>query len=211
MSDETSKQTKEQQEREKPQLQLLPLRFVEAVADRLALGARQRGEWNWRTGPKLSLGVYIGKALRHLYAAADGEWEDMEGGSHLAAAAADIAVVLDAAACGQLKWDDASEAELDAKIYGEEPTPMPTPTPMPMPMLIPQLLTEYIVWHNADTYLWSAEEAPMHGPLKPPTLGFAWMFVSMEKAIGPNEAVKASQAKHPGLCVDGSGRVEGVI
>ena len=186
---ETSKQTKERQELEKPQLQLLPRRFVEAVADRLALGARQRGEWNWRTGPKTSASVVIGKALRHLYAAADGEWDDAEGGSHLAAAAADIAVVIDALACGQLKWDDVSEAELDAKIYGEEPTPRPEPMP----------LTEYIVWHNADTHLWSAEEAPMHGSLRPPTLGFAWMFVGVEKAIGPNEAVKASQAKHPGL------------
>jgi len=183
---ETSKQTKERQELEKPQLQLLPRRFVEAVAGRLALGARQRGEWNWRTGPKTSASVVIGKALRHLYAAADGEWDDAEGGSHLAAAAADIAVVIDALACGQLKWDDVSEAELDAKIYGEEPTP-------------PDPLREYIIWYNNDTYEWHTEEAPMHGPLKPPTDSWVWMFVGVEQATDWASAQKAAQVRHPRL------------
>jgi len=195
---ETTKQVKERQEQEKPQLQLLPRVFVEAVAQRLALGARQRGEWNWRTGKgvKLSASVYIGKALRHLYAAADGEWDDAEGGSHVAAAAADIAVVLDAAACGQLENDTGKSPEtpfnLDDWLKMND-------VDKAKGKAINAGSTEYIVWYSDDSDEWVANEAPMYGPLTPPSSSQTWMFVGVEYGVDGAAAVSAARKHHPRL------------
>jgi len=173
---ESTKTEKEHQERTKPQLQLVPRAFVEQVAERLALGARQRGEYNWRTGAMLSASVYVGKALRHLHAYADGELDDAEGGSHLAAAAADIAIMLDAAVHCQLQIDLPGHGVREAEV-----------------------LAEYCVWYNDDTVEWSATESPMHGSVTPPSSSCSWMFVGAVKAVDALEAIATAQRTHPRL------------
>jgi len=170
------KSEKERQERTKPQIQLVPRAFVEQVAERLALGARQRGEYNWRRGPALSASVCVGKALRHLFAYADGELDDAEGGSHLAAAAADIAVMLDAAARARLQID------LPGHSVAE-----------------PTGATEYSVWYNDDTQDWAAIESPLRGSVLPPARSCAWMFVAAVKAANEAEAIEIAKRSHPRL------------
>lgn len=176
----TMKNMKEQQERTKPQLQLVPRAFVEQVAERLALGARQRGEFNWRRGVMLSASVYVGKALRHLHAYADGELDDAEGGSHLAAAAADIAIMLDAAAYARLQIDLPGHGVREPA--GEQ-----------------AFVGEYYVWYNDDTKEWAAMESPMHGPVQPLWSSYSWMFVGAVKAMSNDEAIAIAKRLHPGL------------
>ena len=171
------KTTKERQEREKPQVQLVPRTFVEQVAERLSLGARQRGEYNWRRGAMLSASVYVGKALRHLHAYADGEIADAEGGSHLAAAGADIAIMLDAAAHGQL--------QIDLPGHGVK---------------VPEV-REYCVWYNDDTREWAAEESPLHGSVIPPGSSCSlyvavWMFVAAVMASSETDAIAIAQQSY---------------
>jgi len=174
-----TKTLKEQQERAKPQLQLVPRAFVEQVAERLSLGAQQRGEFNWRTGAMLSASVYVGKALRHLHAYADGEINDAEGGSHLAAAAADIAIMLDAAAHARL--------QIDLPGHGVQ-----------VPASEQAVLREHCVWYNDDTQEWYADEANSNCAALP-DLSCSWMFVGAVKALDAAEAVVTAKRTHPRL------------
>lgn len=155
------RETKQKQELQKPQLQLVPRVFVEAVARRLELGARQRGAWNWRRGEPLSASTYAGKMLRHLYAWIDGEVEDAEGGSHLAALAADVAIVLDALAHGQL---------VSGGLPGGAVAPVKDEGPKP------ESLPLWSVWRRkvGAGIEYSAVEYPEHGTPLPPTSDKAW-------------------------------------
>ncbi len=68
-------------------------------------GAEKYGAFNWREKRVLA-SVYIGAALRHLLAYADGEDRAADSGlHHLAHVRACLAILLDAEECGQLGDD----------------------------------------------------------------------------------------------------------
>ena len=71
----------------------------------MALGAMKYGKMNWRKN-KVKETVYIEAAMRHMYAAMDGEDCDSESGqSHYAHVMACMAILLDAKATGNLVDD----------------------------------------------------------------------------------------------------------
>lgn len=82
----------------KPQMGLIPVGAMEAVARVMELGAQKYGPYNWRTKP-VKLMVYAHAGLRHLFAWIGGESVDPESGqSHLAHCAACMFIMLDAMA-----------------------------------------------------------------------------------------------------------------
>ena len=86
----------------KPQLQLIPPVFNEAVAAALNHGADKYGPWNWREN-KVEMMTYIGAIRRHADAVLSGEDIDPDSGvHHLGHIAASCAIVLDAGKHGTL-------------------------------------------------------------------------------------------------------------
>lgn len=86
----------------KPQLQLLPPVFNEAVAAALSHGADKYGPWNWREN-KVEMMTYLGAMKRHIDALLDGEDLAPDSGvHHLGHIAASCAIVLDAGKHGTL-------------------------------------------------------------------------------------------------------------
>jgi hypothetical protein len=80
----------------KPQMHLIPVGAMAAVARVMELGAKKYGPYNWRSKKVRKL-VYAAAALRHLFAWIGGETLDPESGqSHLAHVAACMLIVLDA-------------------------------------------------------------------------------------------------------------------
>lgn len=89
----------------KPQLHLFPPAALVIGAKVMELGAAKYGPMNWRT-KKVRLTVYVSAAMRHLLSSLDGEEVDPESGqSHVAHAMACCAILLDAAATGNLLDD----------------------------------------------------------------------------------------------------------
>ena len=89
----------------KAPLTLVPLIAIVKCSLVMALGAMKYGKMNWRSN-KVKETVYIEAALRHLYAAMDGEETDSESGqSHYAHAMACMAILLDAKETGNLVDD----------------------------------------------------------------------------------------------------------
>jgi hypothetical protein len=85
----------------KPQLQLVPLSVMTAIAKALAEGAGKYGGYNWRAQPVDQM-VYIGSALRHLLAHAEGEDIDPDcdnGKTHLDGAIGSLAILIDSISC----------------------------------------------------------------------------------------------------------------
>lgn len=86
----------------KPPLRLVPPAAMICMSKVMALGADKYGPYNWREHP-VRRTVYIEAAMRHLLQALDGEDVDPESGqTHEAHAAACMAIILDAEACGNL-------------------------------------------------------------------------------------------------------------
>lgn len=86
----------------KPQLQLIPPVFNEAVAAALSHGAGKYGPWNWREN-KVEMMTYLGAMKRHIDALLDGEDIAPDSGvHHLGHIAASCAIVLDAGKHGTL-------------------------------------------------------------------------------------------------------------
>ncbi len=68
--------------------------------------AGPRGEFNWRTGPQISMKQYIGALERHIAALKDGEDNDPSSGlPHLAHIRATAGIMLDADSIEQMKDD----------------------------------------------------------------------------------------------------------
>lgn len=89
----------------KPQLQLVPPCFEEAVANALQQGAERYGAWNWREN-QVTVMTYLGAIRRHLNAFLDGEDEAPDSGiSHLGHIGASCAILLDAKKQGTLVDD----------------------------------------------------------------------------------------------------------
>lgn len=89
----------------KPQLQLVPPCFEEAVANALQQGAEKYGAWNWRSN-QVPLMTYLGAIRRHLNAFLDGEDDAPDSGiSHLGHIGASCAILLDAKKQGTLVDD----------------------------------------------------------------------------------------------------------
>lgn len=89
----------------KPPLHLIP--GVALVEEAMAFkdGAKKYGPYNWRD-EKVSASIYIGAALRHIHEWFDGEERAADSGRHhLAHARACLAIILDAASCGQIVDD----------------------------------------------------------------------------------------------------------
>ena len=84
-------------------LGLVPSTALVLVADVFKEGARKYGAYNWREKSVESM-TYLHAALRHIYSFLDGEELDPESGGkpHLAHAIASLAILLDAAATGNL-------------------------------------------------------------------------------------------------------------
>lgn len=89
----------------KTPLRLLPPTFLKEVALALKYGADKYGPWNWRDSP-INLTTHLEAVMRHIVAIFDGEdtAEDSQI-SHLAHAAAGLAVLMDAEANGVLNDD----------------------------------------------------------------------------------------------------------
>lgn len=86
----------------KPPLTLVPPALAIYTSRVMELGAKKYGPYNWREFP-VKYTVYIEAAMRHLYAAFDGEDIDPESNMpHIAHAAACMAILLDALALGNL-------------------------------------------------------------------------------------------------------------
>lgn len=84
----------------KPQVGLIPVGAMNAVAGVMELGAIKYGPYNWRS-KKILLMVYAHAALRHIFAWIGGESNDRESGhSHLAHAASCMLIALDAMETG---------------------------------------------------------------------------------------------------------------
>jgi hypothetical protein len=91
--------------RSKPCMFFVPPGALLQVARVMELGASKYGPFNWRD-KKVSWSAYYSAALRHLFAALDGEKADTESGMpHEAHAAACMAILLDAMATGNLVDD----------------------------------------------------------------------------------------------------------
>lgn len=89
----------------KAPLTLVPFVAIVKCSLVMALGALKYGKMNWRKN-KVKETVYIEAAMRHMYAAMDGEDVDSESGqSHYAHAMACMAILLDAKATGNLVDD----------------------------------------------------------------------------------------------------------
>lgn len=88
-----------------------PLRYVPPAlmieaSGPMSEGARKYGAFNWRSGDRICVSLYLEAIDRHLSAYKDGEDNDPETGfSHLAHAAATLGIILDSKAIGNLADD----------------------------------------------------------------------------------------------------------
>lgn len=86
----------------KTPLRFIPASSLVALSHVMELGATKYGPMNWREN-NVKLLVYFEAALRHIFAAMDGEDLDPESGQpHAAHAMACMAIILDAKATGNL-------------------------------------------------------------------------------------------------------------
>lgn len=90
----------------KTQLHLIPTSGLESVAKVMELGASKYGAYNWRTGDKKLLSVYLGAIFRHLVEKMNGRDVDPESGKDpLAHVIATALIILDMEKTGQLQDD----------------------------------------------------------------------------------------------------------
>lgn len=86
----------------KPAVRNVPPAAIMEVGGVMALGAAKYGPMNWRADA-VSYSTYYDAAIRHLFAAWDGQDIDTESGHlHLAHAAANLMILIDASIGGQL-------------------------------------------------------------------------------------------------------------
>lgn len=86
----------------KPGVENVPPTAVLELGRVMAVGASKYGPMNWRHDA-VSYSTYYNAAMRHLFEAWDGNDLDFETGlPHIAHAAACLAILLDAKACGKL-------------------------------------------------------------------------------------------------------------
>lgn len=89
----------------KDRLECVPPSFLPAVAAAMSHGADKYGPYQWRD-TSVTAGVYYAAALRHLLAWYSGETFDFDSrASHLAHAAASLAILIDATHLGILDDD----------------------------------------------------------------------------------------------------------
>jgi hypothetical protein len=110
----------------KPPLGLVPTAGIIHEAMAMKDGAAKYGPYNWReNGKAVKYSVYHNAALRHIYAAFDGEeCASDSGADHLGHARACLGIILDARECGMLIDDrpkPGSTAKLLAKLTEKEP------------------------------------------------------------------------------------------
>jgi hypothetical protein len=110
----------------KPPLWLVPPALLIVTSKVMQLGAKKYGPYNWRS-KKVRATVYLSAAMRHLLSAQDGEAIDPESGQpHIAHVAACCAILLDAAATGNLIDDRpvaGAAAELIQQLTDAAPPP----------------------------------------------------------------------------------------
>lgn len=95
-----SENPKTQAGSKKPPLHLIPPSSLIHMSAAMADGAAKYGPFNWREPTtEIPASIYVAAAMRHLNAFWDGEWEvpdSSHGASHLGAAQAGVAVLIDA-------------------------------------------------------------------------------------------------------------------
>ena len=88
-----------------PVVSVIPASAILQMAEVMRLGKHKYGPYNWRDYP-VTYSTYVDAAMRHLMQYWDGETVDPESGqSHLAHAAAGLAVLMDAIATGNATDD----------------------------------------------------------------------------------------------------------
>lgn len=106
----------------KPQMHLIPAPALIQAARVMELGAKKYGPYNWR-GQPVRMTVYLAAAMRHILAKLDGQDLDPESGQpHEAHALACMAILLDAAATGNVK-DDRPPVGAAAKLLAATKPP----------------------------------------------------------------------------------------
>lgn len=100
----------------KPPLHLVAPALVLWVSKVFGYSAKKYGPYNWRE-KKVRLSIYLDAIERHLLAIKDGQWFDEESGlPHASHIGANIAVILDAEATGNLlndlTWKPGPAAEI---------------------------------------------------------------------------------------------------
>jgi hypothetical protein len=89
----------------KPLLHLCPPILQVWVSEVFRFSAPKYGPYNWRQ-QAVTQSVYLDATFRHLLALADGQQYDVESGlPHEAHIAANMAILLDAASMGKIKYD----------------------------------------------------------------------------------------------------------
>lgn len=100
----------------KPPMHLIPQTALVQLAGVMELGAKKYQPYNWRTS-SVAATVYVSAALRHIAQYLDGENIDEESGeSHISHAMACCAILLDAAATGNLIDDRPKPSNIGALI-----------------------------------------------------------------------------------------------
>ncbi len=89
-------------DKQKPDLSILPLSFLTEVAKAMSYGANKYGRDNYKQGMEVTR--FLSAALRHIYQYLEGEDIDSESGNlHLGHAAASILMAIETARLGTLK------------------------------------------------------------------------------------------------------------
>ena len=101
---------------DKPRYELVPVAPLRGVASVLTLGDKKHPDSDWSEGRSFAL--HYGAAQRHMNAYWSGETHDAEGFHHLAAAAANIMILMD----------------MDLRHSGSDHDDRPDPPPLNCPV-----------------------------------------------------------------------------
>lgn len=177
--------------RAKVPMHLIPPPALVAMAKVMGLGAAKYGPYNWRDA-SVAATVYIAAAQRHLAALLDGENVDPESGApHTAHVAANMAILMDAFATGNVV-DDRPKPGVAAKLMATTPL---GGTPMGLPSVVEMAARQSVGMTPMERELFCEKVKELNGgtlpPPPPPTANdFLW-YVATPYTACPSGKVDA--------------------